>query len=271
MYHSDSSFSLIQFDGDEVEERIDEGDCVGRLTDESSITRLTNRGFIASAPKFHPCPSNKEWKSKYQYLRYNRTWKSDDVIIDSMTNHVTGGWSHKNKNHAIGGNSSLSSSSLWISTSSDFQWLIWEIVRRLVKLRRDKVETHLIQKCEHISRNYKGLKPIHVDPSPHIEDKVIEHNHYPFQTVYDVASNFVRASSEILFYGRIFDKNIIESTVWTKWDTGFQLPDYCYIPRKYWNYRNPWFDRLVWDTNDSSSEAKFKMERRRIQLENSRR
>ncbi|WVQ65740.1 uncharacterized protein L199_003918 [Kwoniella botswanensis] len=125
-----------------------------------------------------------------------------------------------------------SKSSPWISTTTDFRWAIWEIARRLTKLNRDQVElTRTSEDC------------------------------YGF--------------CQIGFGGvvpwRIFDKDVLESTTWTRYSTPFDLPEYCYIAEKYWTNGESWLDRLVWNPRLASFyDADEMMSKRDEQISSSR-
>ncbi|WWC88577.1 uncharacterized protein L201_003489 [Kwoniella dendrophila CBS 6074] len=216
---------------------------------------------------FHDQLDSGRYKEKYQWQRYEDEWISTNTRIDSIADHVTGGWN----DYDYGLLESRESD--WISTSNDFYWLIWEITRRLTKLKRSKVELHLIRKLEYTSRYYKGNKPIIVDPLQKIREKIQDDIYHWFDhSKLDAAKKFAYTSGEILFYGRIFRKDILETSVWTRREPGFDLPDYCFIPRKYWSYRDSWMDRLVFSAgDDSAKEARQKLINRRPQLQNSRR
>ncbi|WWC96143.1 hypothetical protein V866_003010 [Kwoniella sp. B9012] len=136
---------------------------------------------------------------------------------------------------------------------------------------QDIVENlHLIRKGLWISRFYRGCEPIWVNPTSYLRKQAkLE---YYYENPYRKAYNFAKASGEILYYGRIFDKDILESTKWTNSNPGFVLPDYFYKSRKYWDYYDSWIDRLVWNPwEDDSTEAKRKLKNRRIKLQKSRR
>jgi hypothetical protein len=94
-----------------------------------------------------------------------------------------------------------------------------------------------------------------------------------------------RSSSEVLFYGRIFSKDIQSVERWTSnvsscyietegtcandQDFGDQLPEEYFIPKKY-RRSNRWIDNLVWDAEDSYSTASDKIAARKRQIRSSR-
>ncbi|WWD04908.1 hypothetical protein V865_002979 [Kwoniella europaea PYCC6329] len=260
----ESTIGPVKWEGDVIEDGLKDQDFVLRLTDSRSITKLTWKGFSSSSDQFDPCPSNRKWKYHFQHLRYHDEWMGDQDIVESMSNHINGGWDGYSYDRDYGQGSD------WISTSTDLQWTIWEITRRLTKLHRSKVDLHLIRKGLWISRNYRGCEPIWVNPTSYLRKQA--RLEYYYENPYRKAYNFAKASGEMLCYGRIFDKDILESTKWTNSDPGFVLPDYFYKSRKYWDYYDSWIDRLVWNPwEDDSTEAKRKMKNRRIKLQKSRR
>ncbi|OCF54873.1 hypothetical protein L486_07528 [Kwoniella mangroviensis CBS 10435] len=159
--------------------------------------------------------------------------------------------------------SASTKNSPWISTSTDFKRAIWEIARRLSKLNRLEVKLTLIRRNKKYSGLYKGTKSIQIDPV----DYLVKYTGEQVKTAMD----FAKSASEVLYYGRIFDKDVLESTIWTRYSTPFDLPEYCYIPKKYWTSGESWLDRLVWNPRmDSFYDADEMMSDRDGQIASSR-
>jgi hypothetical protein len=120
-----------------------------------------------------------------------------------MMNHVLGGWPGTARRYQ--------KASDWISASMSFDWAIWEITRRLVRLQREEVALSLITRRWNYPRNYRGSRNIVEDAQDAMQDYGLEH----LNRDQEEALRYSLSSSEVLFYGRIFDKDIIEDTDWT--------------------------------------------------------
>ncbi|WRT67738.1 uncharacterized protein IL334_004710 [Kwoniella shivajii] len=290
-----------------------------RITDESSVTPLSSKGFTASSNQFSPVPSGRIWKRDYHRLRRDQRWLKEKNEVEGLIDHITGGWvdqtrpnpapehvhGHEqeqdrdlvkamtrmgiqeghndlvdamqnmgiSKNHdkekvngvmdgkenddAGEGRGSQGiandKASKWISTSTDIDWIIWELVRRLIILKKDKVNVTIIRRNRKFSRRYKVNK----------RDNLVKCQNAP---------NFFNSSSELLYYGRIFNKDIIETTEWTAESTGFGLPEHYYIPKSKWVNGQSLLDRLVWNPRIDVGfyEARKKMNQRKEQIQRSR-
>ncbi|WWC62568.1 uncharacterized protein I303_105164 [Kwoniella dejecticola CBS 10117] len=244
------AINTAEFIADKLERKI----AVLRIHDESSATPLTINGFTATSREFSPSPSGTRWKRDYQYLRGNRAYLKDRDELEGIVKHVTGGWGDKEE--AEGG-------SKWISTSGDLEWAIYEIARRLSIFQRSEVELSLI-KHEKFPRSFKGIKDIQVDPLP-LLNRFLQNRQNGDKKLTQQAIHFANASNEILYFGKIFPKFILETTVWTYLTPGFELPEYFYKPRESWGVDECWINRLVWTPSENLSytEVKQRIEQRR--------
>ncbi|OCF33451.1 hypothetical protein I316_04871 [Kwoniella heveanensis BCC8398] len=216
-----------------------------RLTDETSITPLTDNGFTASHPLFEPSPSDAQWKRDYKQHNANCLRDSPDAR-EGIVRHISSGWGYDS-----------TAASPWISTTLSLDWAIWEAARRLAKLDIDWVDMSLIKLEWTYNESYRGNRAIWIDPYPLIK-------HYESEELHDrAATAFAKSSSEILAYGRIFKKDIIMTLEWSLDHTPFCLPAYCFRPFERWPPPQGWLDKLVWDPcSDSFSEARKKMRKR---------
>ncbi|WVQ96721.1 hypothetical protein IAU59_003828 [Kwoniella sp. CBS 9459] len=252
---------MVTYDAASLESGLFHGTLSLRISDKTSLSPLTTAGFTATSARFEPCPSNSAWKRLHQPLRGNTSWTRDPAKLQELVQHVTGGWAGWARNERKDG---LKLESDWISTSVDLEWCLFEISRRLVVLNRDNVELSVIRRRQQYSRRYKGAKMIHHDPAALIMKlKPYQVDEKDRQD----ALNFIRASSELLYYGRIFMKEIIETSEWTNDAPGFAIPEWCFVPRRYWKQGQSWTDRLVWNPRvDTAFVAMAKMEQRREEL-----
>lgn len=183
-----------------------------RVHDEKSASKLSEMdGFAARHDNYGdeetglPVIGSQTWRIVYQANYYSEGFLSQEMIQEDIIKHVLGGWPGYTREYT--------GPSEWISTSSSLDWSIWEIARRLVKLRRPYVELSLIAKNDGYKRNYKGNKMFHEDAAKRIEEYGEK---YWLTEDQKMALNFARASSEVACFGRIFKKDIIANTRWTK-------------------------------------------------------
>ncbi|KAK8864614.1 hypothetical protein IAR55_001864 [Kwoniella newhampshirensis] len=255
-----------RYHGDSIVAGVNDHHFVLRITDGTSVSRLNHDGFTASHDDFEDPIPGRIWRSDHHYKHDNTEWL-DEYDYEKIVKHVNGGW--------VGYRARSGGQSRWISTSASFEWTIWEIARRLEKLGRSKVYMTIITRWDRYSDRYRGLKDVQFPAASLLEDYLEDVYYGDVEAV--EALRFARASSEMLYYGRIFAKNIVETTKWTADLIAYHappcdLPDYCYIPRKHWYHGQTWLDRLVWDPSvDTSRVAKHQMAARRDQLERSRR
>ncbi|WWD17078.1 hypothetical protein CI109_101515 [Kwoniella shandongensis] len=251
-----------RYNGDDIRDLVRNHHYLIRLSDESSITPLLENGFTASDDEFDRPISGPNWKRNYHNKRGDTKWVYRKDNLKDIVAHVAGGW-------AGYGNGSASK---WISTSADFHWAIWEIARRIKVLGRDEVFMSVIQRRERYSRRYKGTKDIHFEATPllgrHLDG--LSHSSDDIESV-NKAIAVAGRSAEVLYYGRIFGKDIIETTAWTRDSTPCKIPQYCFIPRKRWLPGQSWIDRLIFDPRyDSAWAAEQRMDQRREQIAQSR-
>jgi len=240
-------------DAADIVERLDDEDLVLRVHDYRSISILQHDGFTANDVRFKPRTSTRKWISDHQQLRADIEWRESYETVCSMAAHVTGGWNKQR----------IGFQSPWLSTTGSLEWAVWEIARRLTIMSTDKVELSAIRRQKTFSPRYRGAKPLAI---------VAERAFRSGLPIYGLNSalNFARSSSEVLYYGRIFDKDVLETWEFTLEDKDLALPEEYLRPRKYW--RHNWVNNLVWDPReDSFYTAEEKIEKRRIQLEDSRR
>jgi hypothetical protein len=163
-----------------------------RVTDDSSLSPITQAGFYCTAPIFDPVTvPNKKWMSRLSQWYKPSNDRFFEASTQKIVNHVNGGW-RKTRGRK----------SEWISTTGDVAWAIWEIVRRLQR-GCDYVELTVIER-----QNGVGLD---VWAGPCIK------LHYLRWTAdYDSALSFAGAAREIILHGRIFARDILETTIWTR-------------------------------------------------------
>lgn len=191
---------MPRYSAEDLDQEVHSRLLVVRVTDETSLSpRCRNDDFVATSSEFDPHPDNEDWSLYYQgkFLNWTSLTRRD---VDSVVEHVTGGWNYWG----------FGKSSPWISTSADLDWSIWEIARRLVRLDRDEVELSVIRRKH--AKNYRGLKSVRIDTFDVL--RLHEKDNY-YHSDLDDAMNFARASDEVLFCGRIFGKDVLETTTWT--------------------------------------------------------
>lgn len=179
-----------------------------RVHDELSATQLCDdHGFTATHPDFQSESSGmpisgRVWQKTYQRDYYSS--ESRDATVESIITHVLGGWP--------GYAGAYTDDSNWISTTRSLEWAVWEIVRRLVVLGRPYVELSLID-YEGYSKYYKGSRMISEDVAEAIEEYRCD---YGLTRSQKMALRFAEASSEVVCFGRIFEKDILAIRLWTE-------------------------------------------------------
>ncbi|WVW84713.1 hypothetical protein I302_106748 [Kwoniella bestiolae CBS 10118] len=250
---------MLQYDLQTIQHGLSSNQIVLRITDGLSITPLTDLGFTASSTEFQPSTSGRAWKRDYHHMRGNRSWLRDRDVLEGMVAHITGGWGSI-PSPSVSNIQREMEGSKWISTSGDLDWTIFEISRRLTVLRKDIKEVRLtvVRRYGKISRRYQGVKDIEVDPLLHLNKFLKSRRSYGNREKVQKAINFANVSGEVLFLGKKFGKDILESTVWTRDSTGLDLPTYMLKPREQWRANQSWMDRLIWDPSVHTSFTEVK-------------
>ena len=179
-------------------DRLQSRSIVLRVHDSSSISPyVSGEGFTASSGTFHDI-SKSQFRKRFGGLRYAYGWKNSSETAGSMVRHILGGWNGWTRY-----TNGYSEPSSWISTSADLEWAIYEISRRLAKNTSGNGHCQLS-----VIRTYKpkvrGVG-IHVSTQLNDDEGGDEGR----------ALDFARASSEILWYGRIWDEDVEQVMVWT--------------------------------------------------------
>ncbi|KAI9639307.1 uncharacterized protein MKK02DRAFT_39605 [Dioszegia hungarica] len=228
-----------------------------RVHDDSSAAPLTRKGFTATSPEFHykggVIPAE-VWHKEYQGLQEVDSLVDNKHVLESIAAHVSGGWK--------GYHSAKAGPSDWISTSMSFQWAVWEVVRRLVILGRDSVGMSVIT-AKPYNPYYVGMQAVWLKAADAIEalgEKV-------YLTRKECrALAFARASSEVVYLGKIFERDIMTHTEWTLENLPRNLRvsmEAFFKPKKQWVRGGTWVDQLVFKPKDSYSQAAAKIQERR--------
>ncbi|WWC89119.1 uncharacterized protein L201_004037 [Kwoniella dendrophila CBS 6074] len=155
---------------------------------------------------------------------------------------------------------------LWISTSENLFWIIWEIARKLsidekneqfgwvtcVQIAIIKHPNSFIVSTSNQKQRSKGNpkdgEALLVLEPDNFSDAAIDGaremwlrpvnflspNTYPgefsvsLKEQYEVSRKAATSSNEVLFFGRIFAENIISNLEWTRESTPFELPSYLF-------------------------------------------
>jgi len=171
-----------------------------RITDRSSVCSYDpQHGFTASDGMFEDASGNpisaKVFKTDITYPAL-----SDRQVIDSVVRHITGGWHQTSAKYHV--------PSRWISTAARYDWAVWEMSRRLSSGQVAEVSITTIPKRLSYSKRYRGTRLIGVDALPYLIDEGYD--------LRDKSVQFARSSTEILWYGRIFQKHISRHEIWTR-------------------------------------------------------
>ena len=172
-----------------------------RITDRSSVCSYDSQhGFTANDEIFEDAFGNpisaKLFKTDITYPTL-----SDRQVIDSVVRHITGGW-----HQSLSGRYHVPSR--WISTTARYDWAVWEMSRRLSSGRVAEVSSTTIPKRLSYSKRYRGTRLIGVDALPYLINEGYD--------LRDKSVQFARSSTEILWYGRIFQKHVSKHEIWTR-------------------------------------------------------
>jgi hypothetical protein len=174
-----------------------QGACCYRVSDSSSITPFSQEhGFTAHHDMFiggttRPI-SGRAFKA-VPTPSYN-----ESALDQSVVDHVLGGWASHNSN---------SRESKWISTTASHEWAVWETARRLVSEQVSFVDVSTVATYTKYSPRYRGARQHRLTVVPFFEERG-----------YSDRNRFMalaRSSSEVLYLGRIFPKDIQNVERWT--------------------------------------------------------
>lgn len=177
--------------GDEIQRACRRNEFVVRVHDSTSTSQLTERGFEASNPKWSQLPNTAWGRDFKEHYRQRASPNADTVGL--MEDHILAGW------NVLSGTPTN-----FISSSEDLEWVVWEVARRLARRDTSQIQTTVIRSSW--PRMYRGnravgLKAFHI---------------LPISGSDSTARDFAVSSQEVLWYGRIFSKDIIETNTWTE-------------------------------------------------------
>ena len=173
-----------------------QGACCYRVSDSSSITPFSQEhGFTAHDDLFlggatRPI-SGRAFKA-VPAPSYNVP-SFDQSVVD----HILGGWASYDSN---------TRESKWISTTASHEWAVWETARRLVSGQVSFVDVSAVTTYTKYSPRYRGTRQHRLTVVPFFEEKG-----------YSDRNRFMalaKSSSEVLYYGRIFAKDIQHVERW---------------------------------------------------------
>lgn len=159
----------------------------------------------------------------------NATWREYQNMWDDWTDleahhvreivrHVAHGYSTQ----------SYSQASIWVSGTTRIGWAVWEVSRRLVRQLQPVVQLSVIHRT--YSPRYRGTKHFVIEPNEVIGhwDKKRGLSSMCSRDTINRALNFSATSREVLFLGRIFEKERWDTTTWTPAvGTKRDLGQYC--------------------------------------------
>jgi hypothetical protein len=197
-------------------------------------------------------------------------------LIRSIPVHITSGWARKQYDPFVSFvPDETTPSSSWISSTGSFEWAIWEIARRLKKFPdRDEVSLSVIRTPRYYPPGYRGPRGFAVWAEPAIAHHLMQGDIWDISDHPTVirATRFAKAAEELLWYGRIFASDVIQTSTWTRWEIPINLPEEFFIPPKHRSRAGTrWIDWLVFDpAEEGAGEAMEKISKRRLQLQKSR-
>lgn len=155
----------------------------------------TQYGYIANDTMFKGKDGTPISQETYKAEISTPAW-DDKEVLKSVTDHIVGGWK-----------SDSDTQSKWISTTLSHEWVVWETARRLISNRVGEVCVTSIVDRRAYSPRYRGTRMIGVDASGYLSERGYEMS--------DKCVRFAESSSEKLWYGRIFPKDISGVEYWT--------------------------------------------------------
>lgn len=263
------------WDSDSLSKGTTRQQLVLRVHDNTSVSPLTASGFVATDPRSDGRVSRREWDVARQRL-VGPGLRDRPNLIRSIPVHITSGWAkgYDPVESAVPDPETTPPSS-WISSTGSFEWAVWEIARRLkVFSDRDEVSLSVIRTPKNHPPGYRGPRGFAVRAEPTIAYHLKRHDIWDSSDYPTVirAVNFSKASEELLWYGRIFARDVIQTSTWTRWETPIDLPEEFFIPPKHRSRAGrKWIDWLVFDpAEEGAREAMKAISARRLQLQISR-
>jgi hypothetical protein len=171
--------------------------CCYRATDKTSVSPYDSEyGFTANHHLFmdggRPI-SGTAFREDIQ-----RPVIEDYCVTNTVVDHILGGW-----RRPFG----FDVQSEWISTTANHEWAIWETVRRFASGQVSWVSLASVAKHMNYSSNYRGTRMIGVEATPYLREMGFDNT--------DKFVRFAELSSEFLWYGRIFPKDVVRVEYWT--------------------------------------------------------
>lgn len=180
--------------------------------------------------------------------------------VQNLIDHIYCGWGHSDE---------VFRASPWILSTSDLNWAIWEVARRLSRGTADWVAIAVLEGPRHDSLSSHGVKLVTVDAVAILEE-VCQMCLCAYHTQkHAKALNFARSSSEFLWCGRIPPRHVLGGYRFSRNATNMSVPEWCLVPKK--RRTGCWYFDVVWTPGvDSYYAAKEKMDVRWEQIQISR-
>ncbi|WVQ84393.1 hypothetical protein IAT38_006545 [Cryptococcus sp. DSM 104549] len=127
----------------------------------------------------------------------------------------------------------------------------------------------IINSPDHYDSSYRGSRLVRVDNWALVQVLEQDGTEYSRQ-----AARFAKAASEVLFFKRVFRKDIVTTHIWTEEDRPFVLWEHFFIPADQRQPGSTWIDWLVWNPRESHRGflyAKQLISNRRTQIKAERR
>jgi hypothetical protein len=169
-------------------------------------------GIEAAHPNFQGC-SGRTWQRDFQ--------PREGEIGAQAVRHITGRWAGDRGRDTINTGIDImdlplghAEDSPYISTTMSFDWAFYELARRLT---RRNVYGHVVDKVSFATINavdpsdsYKGIRPRRTKHCVAVTLKNNRKGNTLLQesTRYGLAIRFAEASSECLYFGKIFDRDV---------------------------------------------------------------
>lgn len=185
-----SSYDVIGLQG--------RGDLCFRVADEGSQSLISDDDGITALDRQFTDLNDQPISASTFRKKFNDLYWCKTDLHGTVEDHILGGWYPSSY--------IFRNPSKWISTTGDIRWAIWEIARRLINTKAQDARLTVIRKQMEYSPSYKGARMIGVDPEEVLRARGLDSSHR--------AVRYSQASSEILWYGRIFPKDIFETTIW---------------------------------------------------------
>ncbi|WVR06308.1 hypothetical protein IAU60_003338 [Kwoniella sp. DSM 27419] len=240
---------LVQ-DIEQIRDGVHNGLYALRVTDANSICRLDHVDGFSASSSFTTADLKEE--KDFRYVEQNFQWR---VSTRKLERHLDDGCPQDKRVETP-----------FISTSLSLDWSIWEIARRLVQSEVPSVSLNVIRR-EQVQQLQRGFEPLPLlreqkRSAAFCTDGIRAGLEDEDEAMYSRIIASVAASDTLVYYGRIFPEDILETTVWDRETPGFPLQPRYYKPEADWCDGSTWIDRLVWDPTDSYEEAAGKIYRR---------